>query len=67
MTSTLQNPHLYSNYADPQAWVIPQIILSQAKRQPKRVAIHFINGPDWTYQEVLDQALHGAGWLKAQG
>ena len=60
-------PTQYSGFNDPQTWVIARIVLDQAKEHPKRTAIRFIEGPEWTFAELKNESLKSAAWLQKQG
>ncbi|MGB1009590.1 MAG: AMP-binding protein [Thiolinea sp.] len=59
--------HQYTGFNNPQSWVISRIVQEQAKKHPKRTAIRFINGPEWTFAKLRTEALQTAGWLQQQG
>ncbi len=62
----MSNTHQYTGFNDPQTWTISHIVLEQAKHQPQRTAIRFVNGPEWTFAELKAEALQTAGWLQRQ-
>lgn len=46
-------------------WTTKIVVTQQARDQPKKIAIRFVDGPDWTFADVEKQALSVAAGLQA--
>ena len=47
-----KNEYLYSNIKDPIHWRVSEIILEQSSKHPNLKIIKFIDGPEWTYNDL---------------
>ena len=62
-----KNEYLYSNIKDPIHWRVCEIILEQSSKHPNLKIIKFIDGPEWTYNDLKIRALQKANILKQKG
>ena len=62
-----KNEYLYSNIKDPIHWRVCEIILEQSSKHPNLKIIKFIDGPEWTYNDLKIRALQKANILKQRG
>lgn len=51
----------------PASWTISNIVQCQADLLENKTAIHFINGPTWSFRDCYSQACIAAGILKSIG
>lgn len=52
---------------NPHDWVIRGLIEKQARKDPNRIAIEFVDATTWTYKDCIDQALSSAACLQSAG
>jgi acyl-coenzyme A synthetase/AMP-(fatty) acid ligase len=58
---------LYPNIKNPIHWRVSEIILKQSSSHPNLKIIKFINGPEWTYNDLKIKSLQKANILKKIG
>ena len=46
------NPFKYTNIDNSSHWIISEIILNQCKNYPKRKIIEFVDGPEWSFDDL---------------
>ena len=52
---------------DVTTWTMPQALAKQAKKNPDNIAIRFVDGPQFSYQQILSQANKVASSLASIG
>ena len=58
------NPYIFPELSNPDHWLIPEIILTQSLMYPERKIISFIDGPEWTFNDLKIKSLEKAHILK---
>ena len=58
---------LYPNIKNPIHWRVSEIILKQSSSHPNLKIIKFIDGPEWTYNDLKIKSLQKANILKKIG
>ena len=58
------NPFLYQNIDNSNHWIISEIILNQCKQYPNKKIIQFIDGPEWSFDDLKNIALEKAKILE---
>lgn len=61
------NSFLYPNIKNPLHWRVSEIILKQSSSHPNLKIIKFIDGPEWTYNDLKIKSLQKANILKKIG
>ena len=62
-----QSLFLYPNIKDPFHWRVSEIILNQSLNHPDLKIIKFIDGPEWTFNDLKIKSLKKANILKKIG
>ena len=57
------NPFLYQNIDNSNHWIISEIILNQCKQHPKKKIIQFVDGPEWSFDDLKNTAFEKAKTL----
>ena len=58
------NPFLYPNIDNSNHWIISEIILNQSNKHPEKKIIEFVDGPEWSFNNLKDIAFEKAKILK---
>ena len=58
------NPFLYPNIDNSNHWIISEIILNQCNKHPEKKIIEFVDGPEWSFNNLKDIAFEKAKILK---
>ena len=58
------NPYIFSKLSNPDHWSISEIILTQCSMYPERKTISFIDGLEWTFNDLKIKSLEKAHILK---
>ena len=58
------NPFLYQNIDNSNHWIISEIILNQCKHHPNKKIIQFVDGPEWSFDDLKNIAFEKAKILK---
>ena len=58
------NPFLYQNIDNSNHWIISEIILNQCKQHPKKKIIQFVDGREWSFDDLKNIAFEKAKILK---
>lgn len=58
------NPYIFSKLSNPDHWLISEIILTQCSMYPERKIISFIDGFEWTFNDLKIKSLEKAHILK---
>ena len=58
------NPYIFSKLSNPDHWSISEIILTQCSMYPERKIISFIDGFEWTFNDLKIKSLEKAHILK---
>ena len=57
------NPFLYQNIDNSNHWIISEIILNQCKQHPNNKIIQFVDGPEWSFDDLKNIAFEKAKTL----
>ncbi len=58
------NPFLFNDIRNSEHWRISEIILKQCVKHPDRKIIEFVDGPEWTFEDLKIKSLKKAKILK---
>ena len=58
------NPFLYQNIDNSNHWIISEIILNQCKQHPNNKIIQFVDGPEWSFDDLKNIAFEKAKTLR---
>ena len=58
------NPFLYQNIENSNHWIISEIILNQCKQHPNNKIIQFVDGPEWSFDDLKNIAFEKAKTLR---
>ena len=58
------NPFKYINIDNSSHWIISEIILNQCKNYPERKIIEFVDGPEWSFDDLKNKSFEKAKILQ---
>ena len=58
------NPFVYPHIDNSNHWIISEIILNQCNKHPEKKIIEFVDGPEWSFNNLKDIAFEKAKILK---
>ncbi|MDC0092684.1 AMP-binding protein [Alphaproteobacteria bacterium] len=58
------NPFKYTNIDNSNYWIISEIILNQCKNYPEKKIIEFVDGPEWSFDDLKNKAFEKAKVLQ---